>query len=282
MPALLVILLSLLLLPSRADALELPELAARSGPSVVLLTVFGPTGAKVATSTGFFVSDTGRVVTNHHVIGGASRVEATLADGRKLPIAGLLADDPGRDLAVAQAQGPGPFPALPLGDSKGVRQGDQVVVLGSPTGLSGTLSVGVVSALRDRGVPDTERRDDPAGIGHWGIQITAAMSPGSSGSPVMTPAGAVIAVAVGQVEGGQNLNFAVPSAELRQLLDGLPADPRLIPFGVSAGSPVGRNLLISAAVLGAMGLLAAAGLHLEARRSAAPTGPKGGPSRKSD
>src|SRR5689334_20526276 len=119
-----------LLFPSRALALELPELATRTSPSVVLLTLSDSSGTKFGSGTGFFVSADGRMITNFHVIRGASSVSATLSDGHEIKILGVLAADPAQDIAILKAEG-SPFPALELGDSRVIRPGDEVVVIGS-------------------------------------------------------------------------------------------------------------------------------------------------------
>jgi S1-C subfamily serine protease len=237
-----------LLLPSRtARALELPELAARARPSVVLLTVGDAHRDKASTGTGFFVSKDGRIVTNHHVIEGARKVTGTLVDGRTVDIVGLLADDPEGDIAVLQAPA-GEYAPLPLGGSAPLRVGDEVVVIGSPLGLSASFSTGVVSALRDRGLLGEQERHDES-LAAWAIQITAAVSPGSSGSPIMNRDGEVVGVAVGKV-GGEALNFGVPVDVPKALLARLSpgTTPKAFPGGRSLGTLA--NLGISALVFG--------------------------------
>jgi S1-C subfamily serine protease len=246
--AILLVLLVLLVASGTARALELPELAARARPSVVLLTVGDAHRDKAGTGTGFFVSKDGRIVTNHHVIDGARKVTATLVDGRTVDIVGLLADDPAGDVAVLQAPA-GEYAPLPLGSSSPLRVGDEVVVIGSPLGLSASFSAGVVSALRDRGLLDEQERRDER-LAAWGIQITAAVSPGSSGSPIMNREGEVVGVAVGKV-GGEALNFGVPVEVPKALLARL--GPGAAPQAFAGGSSRGPfvNLGISALVFGA-------------------------------
>jgi S1-C subfamily serine protease len=241
------VLLVLLLAPQGAHALELPELAARARPSVVLLTVGDAHRDKAATGTGFFVSKDGRIVTNHHVIDGARKVTATLVDGRTVDIVGLLADDPAGDVAVLQAP-PGEYAPLPLGGSAPLRVGEEVVVIGSPLGLSASFSAGVVSALRDRGLLGEQERHDER-LAAWAIQITAAVSPGSSGSPIMNRDGEVVGVAVGKAS-GEALNFGVPVDVPKALLAHLAPDaaPHAFPGGRSFGTLT--NLGISALVFG--------------------------------
>lgn len=240
--------LALALLSSSTAAPDLGAFAERFKVAVVHLSIEDARGKAVGNGSGFFVSASGRLVTNHHVVDDASRMHALLADGRKVEILGILADDEKNDLAVLQAEGAGYAP-LELAGGQALKVGDEVRVISSPMGLSGTLSHGIVSALRAEGprigAPDEEKRQ-----AHWQIQHTADVSPGSSGSPLMTPDGRVVGVVVGLVV-GEHLNFAIPVERVTQLLDALPpgAEPR--PFGRS----VGRNLTISGVAFGAVGIV---------------------------
>ena len=252
----------------RAFAESLQELAIKTKPSVVLLVISNAAGVKTGTGTGFFVSTDGKVVTNHHVVEGAAKVTANLSDGRKIVALGLLADDEEKDLAILKLPGDG-YPALALGDSRPLRQGDEVVVIGSPMGLSGTLSAGIISAIRDGRMPAADDDDDEPGDKKgakgdksekkpkaWAIQITAAVSPGSSGSPILTLGGEVIAVAVGMVGRGGSLNFGVPIEEAKVLLAraGPGVAPR--PFTQATGADdVRKNLTISAGLFVAVLLI---------------------------
>ena len=256
-----------------AHALDLPTLTAQAGPSVVLLTVYGPTGAKEGTGTGFIVASGGRILTNQHVVADASRIDATLASGRVVPIAGIVSADAVRDLAIVQTTGGETYPALTFA-AEPLRQGDEIVVLGSPHGLSGSLSIGIVAAVRPKyeGAPGV-----PFSTEHWRVQITAAISPGSSGSPVMNRAGEVVAVAVGTHVSGQSLNFAIPGATAKAMVDEVPANAVPTPLAMRATSPVKRNLLISAGVACGLALLAFVALRFESRRIA--KAPKEAPKR---
>ncbi|MEM8931797.1 MAG: S1C family serine protease [Acidobacteriota bacterium] len=189
----------------------LKELNRKARESVVLLRVFGPGGAEIGTGTGFFV-DAATVVTNHHVVEGGLRVDAEFHDGRVVGIDGVLAGDEDADLAILRAPAD-TSQGLPLYAGPPIEVGEEIVVLGSPLGFAGTLSTGIVSGRRDRGV-EAEMR---TGSGSPRLQIDAAISPGSSGSPVMNLRGEVVGVAVSVMVGGQNLNFAVPVEEVERL-----------------------------------------------------------------
>ncbi|MCC6824199.1 MAG: trypsin-like peptidase domain-containing protein [Acidobacteria bacterium] len=182
----------------------LPELVKRIKPSAVAIETFDNKGASISRGSGFFIAS-GRVITNRHVIERASRVEVHLLDGRKFNARGVLAVDGEGDLALIQVDVPNTAP-VPLPIVRTVPQeGESIVVIGNPFGLEGSVSNGIVSAVRE--IP---------GYGKI-IQITASISPGSSGSPVVNMAGQVIGVATLQAAEGQNLNFAVPSERIAQL-----------------------------------------------------------------
>lgn len=266
-------------LTTTAAALELPELAAQAKPAVVLLTVLDTSGRKIGTGTGFFISADGRVVTNYHVIEGGADVRITLSSGKDIRALGILVADEIKDIAILKADGDA-FPSLPLGDTKTVRAGDGVVVIGSPRGLSGTLSEGIVSAIREDGLGIEDERADlmPADkkerLRAWSIQITAAVSPGSSGSPIMTRNGEVIGVAVGIRSDGQSLNFGVPIDVPKALLTSLGPDANPQPFTTVRASSSQRNFIISGAVFGALILGFWAWARMEKRRDRRP--PKSG------
>lgn len=182
----------------------LPELVRRIKPSAVAIETFDSGGNTIARGSGFFIAPD-RVITNRHVIERSTRVEIHLQDGKKFPVRGVLAVDGEGDLALLQVDVPrGVAVALPIIRSV-PQEGESIVVIGNPYGLEGSVSNGIVSAVREI-----------AGYGKI-IQITASISPGSSGSPVVNMAGQVIGVATLQAAEGQNLNFAVPAERISQL-----------------------------------------------------------------
>ncbi|MEO1173419.1 MAG: S1C family serine protease [Myxococcota bacterium] len=209
-------------------------------PATVHLTILDQAGREVGTGTGFFVFEDGWIVTNHHVIDGAQGATAVLADDRKLRVEGVLARSVADDLAIVKVEGTD-FPTLPLGESETLSQGEKVVVVGGPLGLAGSLSVGIVSAIRADGVEEGVRGN----ISGPRIQITAAIAPGSSGSPVVNEQGQVIGVAVSGFAGTQSLNFAVPVDRLSALIRSIAPGTDPEPFS----NAFTRNLTISAAVL---------------------------------
>ena len=182
----------------------LPELVKRIKPSAVAIETFDARGNTLSRGSGFFVASD-RIITNRHVIERSSVVEVHLVDGRKFTVRGVLAVDGEGDLALLKIDEPKPA-AIPLQIVKAVPQeGESIVVIGNPYGLEGSVSNGIVSAVRE--IP---------GYGRI-IQITAPISPGSSGSPVVNMFGQVIGVATLQAAEGQSLNFAVPAERISQL-----------------------------------------------------------------
>src|SRR5688572_12944095 len=185
----------------------LPELVRRIKPSAVAIETYDVRGEKLSRGSGFFI-DTDRVVTNRHVIDNAYRAEVHSYNGSIYQVKGVLAIDAEGDIALLKVEAP-PGQVRPLSlDRTSPQEGESVVVIGNPLGLEGSVSNGIVSAIRD--IPTFGRI----------IQITAPISPGSSGSPVVNMLGQVIGVATLQVTGGQSVNFAIPSERISQLQDG--------------------------------------------------------------
>jgi tetratricopeptide (TPR) repeat protein len=182
----------------------LPELVKRIKPSAVAIETFDSRGNTISRGSGFFIA-ADRVITNRHVIEKSTRVEVHLMDGKKFTARGVLSVDGEGDLALLQVDVPKGL-VQPLSIVKNIPQeGESIVVIGNPFGLEGSVSNGIVSAVREI-----------SGYGRI-IQITAPISPGSSGSPVVNMFGQVIGVATLQAAEGQSLNFAVPAERITQL-----------------------------------------------------------------
>jgi S1-C subfamily serine protease len=179
-------------------ALTPAQIADRTLPSVVLIRT--PTGL----ATGFVATPDGKIVTNFHVIRGAKQAIITTADHTEYRDVEVTAADEPHDLAVLQIPASNLQP-LTLADSSLVKPGEHVVAIGNPLGLGGTVSDGLLSAIRQAGqVPI--------------LQISAPISPGSSGGPVLDDRGQVIGVSTFLIKGGQNLNFAVAINAVRPML----------------------------------------------------------------
>ncbi len=186
---------------------DLEALAQRVAPAVFRLEVKDAAGNITGTGTAFAISADGLAVTNFHVVDGGKSFTARTTQGAEFAISGVVATDPTADLALIRLSASN-LPFLELGASDSLNIGAPVAVFGAPRGLSGTLSNGILSAKRT-GEDTTEK--DPTNGGHL-LQITAPISSGSSGSPVLDSAGKVVGVAVSGMVGptSQNLNFAIP------------------------------------------------------------------------
>ena len=165
--------------------------------------------------SGFIVSTDGKVVTNYHVIDGADSAMVKLSDGGIYVVEGIVGADKDKDVAVLKLKASGrEFPFLPRGDPGQLKVGDEVVAIGVSLGLEGTVSTGVISAKR--GSPGSEMEV---------LQITAPISPGSSGGALLNSKGEVIGVPFVQTVSGQNLNFAIPITYVSPLILDAPAKP---------------------------------------------------------
>ena len=202
----LIILVTVLLCCTTSNAQTVPQIAERALASTVSLEMRDRNGAVLSRGSGFFVRSN-LIATNYHVIEGAARGTAKLVNRYKAyTIEGFTAVDKTNYLALLKVTVYGVNPLL-LGDSNTVRIGETIYVAGNPIGLEGTVSDGIISGRRDR---YTKER----------LQMTAPISPGSSGGPVLNRKGKVIGVSVSGYHGGgvQNLNFAIPSKYLKALL----------------------------------------------------------------
>jgi hypothetical protein len=198
------------------------QIAKEAFPSVVLVVMEDSHGQTTSLGSGFVLRD-GQVVTNRHVISGAASGYVRLVDkDKEYEIAGTLAIDDSHDLAVLQVVGL-KAPALPIGDSNQIAVGDEVYAIGNPRGLEGTFSQGIISALRHVG-------------GDTIFQMTAPISPGSSGGPILNSGGKLIGIAVATYTGGQNLNLAIPVSYLTALIGGISGEVRPL-SGVLPSSP---------------------------------------------
>ena len=197
---------------SRVPAQTAPQIAEKALAATVYLEMQDSKGVPLGFGSGFFVGDN-LIATNYHVIEGAARGRAKLVGQfSTYTIEGVTATDQTNDLALLKVTMSGIKP-LPLGNSSDVKIGETVYVAGNPRGLEGTFSNGIISSRRD---PYTTER----------LQMTAPISPGSSGGPVLNSKGEVIGVSFMTLVGGQNLNFAIPSRYLTELLtESKPAKP---------------------------------------------------------
>ncbi len=172
--------------------------------------------------TGFIVDKTGVILTNNHVIDGASVVQVKLSDDREFPGKVVGTDQP-TDIAVVRIDAKEIRP-LPLGDSDAMDVGDWVVAIGNPFGLSHTVSAGIISA---KGRTSEDVQLDPAGVYDF-IQTDASINPGNSGGPLLNLKGQVVGMNSAIRGGGaQGIGFAIPINMIKQLLPMLLRDGRV-------------------------------------------------------
>jgi len=188
---------------AHAAQLSIAQIAKRFSPSVVTVVALDENDQPLSLGSAFFLNRQGDIVTNYHVLEGSKRAFIKTSKGQKAEITLIVKADPTLDLLIAKTTFKNATP-LPLGDSDTVTVGEDIVAIGNPAGLEGTVSRGIVSGVRKA-----------EGIKF--IQITAPISPGSSGGPVFSLNGKVIGVATAYLDAGQNLNFAMPINYLGRL-----------------------------------------------------------------
>jgi len=255
---LIVLIFCFAVLPSSLAQESLPTIVKKIEPSIVVITTYDKEGKILGQGSGFFISKNGNVITNRHVLQGANRAEVKTPEGKLYSITRVLAEDKEGDLIRVSTRwdflpdqpqevypiltdedinrfdqpeipkdwtfldeveievSPPTGPTLttenevyPVSISTSIPQvGERVIVVGAPLGLEKTVSDGIISAVRD--IPSFGKI----------IQITAPISPGSSGSPVLNMKGEVIGVTTFLLVEGQNLNFAVPAERVAKLTPG--------------------------------------------------------------
>lgn len=183
----------------------------------------GSTREARSLGSGFFISSTGHIVTNNHVVEGATEIQVVLEDGRELD-AELVGRDAQTDLAVIKVIEPGTYTYVEFGTSAGMRRGDWVVAVGNPFGLGGTATSGILSAI---GKPGDRSRSS---IYTDFLQIDAAINRGNSGGPTFDLQGRVIGVntAILSPTGGSvGIGFAIPSDLAKQITDTIIANGKV-------------------------------------------------------
>jgi S1-C subfamily serine protease len=214
----------------------------------------GGGGASGATGSGFVLDKQGHIVTNDHVVADFNTFSVRIGENGKLIPAKLIGTDPSSDLAILQVDPnavPGGLKPLTLGDSTTLEPGDQAIAIGSPYGLSGTVTEGIVSALgrtieAPNGFPIANA-----------VQTDAAINPGNSGGPLLDSNGKVIGVnsQIKTDNGGDNsgVGFAVPVATIKQVVPQIKSGGKIqrAYLGVSNGdAPGGDGAIVGSVVPG--------------------------------
>ncbi|WP_327704292.1 trypsin-like peptidase domain-containing protein [Streptomyces decoyicus] len=222
--------------------------------SPAIVEIKAQTGRGESTGSGVVIASDGEIVTNNHVVAGASTVTVTFSDGSR-KTAEVTGTDPGKDLALIKVRGAKGLTAASLGDSDKISVGDQVVAIGSPEGLTGSVTSGIVSALnRDVTVPKEQGQGQDGGQGgrdgwpfefggneyngdtgssktsYKAIQTDASLNPGNSGGALINMQGQIVGInsamyspssATSSTAGSVGLGFAIPINTVKADLDSL-------------------------------------------------------------
>jgi putative serine protease PepD len=247
---------------SSAPTETLAKVAAAVSPSVVSITV--EAGQSGDTGSGVILRSDGTIVTNNHVVeaaaDGAGTISVKFSDGSTAS-ATILGRDPDTDLAVIKASGVSGKKPATLGSTGSVHVGDTVLALGSPLGLEGSVTSGIVSALHRTVALGSESGSGSGASVNDAIQTDAAINPGNSGGPLVDDHGRVIGInsaiaSLGQTGGGQSGNigvgFAIPVEEVKSVSDQLikGQTPKHALLGVDINDDPNGGALITTVVPG--------------------------------
>jgi S1-C subfamily serine protease len=215
---------------STQDGKTVQQIYSQEGRGVVYVqaqgvtdsSAFGESQSGTATGSGFVVDKNGTILTNAHVVEGASKVTVSFEEGGEAIDADLKGIDTDADIAVLKINPAGrDLTVLPLGNSSDAKVGDPVVAIGNPFGLQRTVTTGIVSALQ-------RQVDAPSGFPISGvIQTDASINPGNSGGPLLNARGQVIGInsqiATGGGQGSVGIGFAIPIDSAKKELPKLEA-----------------------------------------------------------
>lgn len=215
------------------------QISEAAGPSVFLLETYDKNGKKFAYGSTFFI-EKGVAVTNYHVINNAHSAKAKTSDGKEYDVSSVLGYDKERDIAILEIA-KADYPPLKLADSSKVKTGQKIFCLGNPLNLQHTISEGVVF------------NSNRVISGQPYIQISAPISPGSSGGAVLNERCQVIGIATLAYEGGQLVNFAVPSNAI--------GDVKRLESGVSLKSSAATDYYKDNVRIPDYGIVTGAALH---------------------
>jgi S1-C subfamily serine protease len=198
------------------------SVAEKLGPAVVNLRAASSDGSRGTggSGSGFLITPDGFLLTNHHVVRGATRMRVRLNDGREIN-GHVVGADPWTDVAVVQAEESG-LPHAQLGESAGLRVGQLVVAIGSPYGFDSTVTAGVISALGRTLRSITGHLVDNV------IQTDAALNPGNSGGPLLDSSGLVIGMNTAIIHSAQGICFAIPITMVKRIFPQLMQHGRVV------------------------------------------------------
>lgn len=222
--------------PSSKQILSANQIAQLLQPAIVYIEVFDSAGNELGTASGVIASSDGKVFTNYHVIDGASSAKVTLFDGRVLDVTNISGYDSKYDAVVLKVNAKDLQPAK-FSFSSTAQIGDKIYTLGNPFGLNDTISDGLISTINR--VVD----------GETFIQISAPISPGSSGGALINEQGEVIGITTAGLTDGQNLNFAIPYENFNTIQDqtlnvpiGSTVNQQPAPISTSLANPISLNV----------------------------------------
>lgn len=179
---------------------------AKEGSKVVLLKIFNEDDEEIAQGSGFILTEDGKVITNYHVIMGGKAIKAVMSNNEEYAAAYIVDYDIDKDIALIQLSVNKKLPYVKIGDSDKLQVGDSIVAIGSPMGLQNTMSIGIVSAIRQSNRVENSKE----------IQISSPISSGSSGGALFNMAGEVVGITYAVAYAGQNLNFAIPINDIKK------------------------------------------------------------------
>jgi S1-C subfamily serine protease len=236
------------------------------GPAVVNLRAVSPEGSRRqgGSGSGFLFTPDGFLLTNHHVVGGSSRMRVRLNDGSEVS-GRVVGADPWTDVAVVQAESSG-LPHAQLGESTGLRVGQLVVAIGSPFGFDSTVTAGVISALGRNLRSITGHMVDNV------IQTDAALNPGNSGGPLLDARGRVIGINTAIIPSAQGICFAIPINMAKLILTQLMQHGRIVRGYLGLH---GRDVPIPRAIARFLGLTQESGVEVVSLESDGPAGQAG-------
>lgn len=225
--------------PPRRSTLHqknIPAIAKAATGAVVSIIMSDKEGRPIAQGSGFVISKDGRIGTNYHVIKTGTSAIAKLPDGAFFVVDGVLAVDKDRDIAILKAHGTD-FRTVTLGSSDNVQVGEEIVAIGNPLSLESTVSNGIISGIRNVN-----------GEGGKFLQVTAPISPGSSGGPLLDMAGDVVGITTLYLKGGENLNFAIPINDVKRLLRGNISKVHGFPNEADEGGTASKGFLTNSEI----------------------------------